>query len=753
MISNNMRRVALVACVLFLAIAGRVSAKDYHVALSGDDAAVGNARHPLKTISEAAARAQAGDTVTVHAGIYREWVNPPRGGLSEEHRIVYQAAPGAEVVIKGSEEVNGWTHVEAGTWKLTLPNSYFGDYNPYGDRLAGAWYEAKQAYHTGEVYIDGHWLREAADKTELVKSLARGNADAGAAELMNIQSFSLGQGGTKEFDDFFDASEGVQVVTDDLGKRYLGRMSAGSFVGYEMDFGEESKYMSVLAASPIAGGFIELRKDSVDGELIGRIDVGFTAEWTHFQRFHLNISPISGVHRIYCVFKARPKPRVDPSKDIGSWFAEVGAAETTIWADFKGKDPNQEFVEINVRKAVFYPEKEGINYITVRGFTLEQSANSWTAPTAEQVGLIGTHWSKGWVIEDNTIRYAVCVGVTLGKHGDEHDHTYDYNFTSIPKAIERGWRKDNIGSHIVRNNHIYNCGQGGIQGSLGCSFSTIEGNVIHDIRKDHVYGGCETAGIKLHGAVDVLIRDNHVYNCEHWGGIWLDWMAQGARVSGNLLHGNSQDLMFEVNHGPHLVDNNLLLSGRYSTDASGGGAFVHNLWYGNVNIWPDLRVRKTPYFKPHSVEIIDRIDVDQDDDRFYNNVFVGGKGTAVYDESGITIAAEGNVFVAGAVPSKNELNFVHETDFKPEIQVIQEDDGWWLEMQQVPFGDLSRELVTTEILGIASVPDVPFEDRNGRPYQLDTDYFGVKRDSTNPTAGAIEASQHASLRVKVWPKD
>ena len=37
----------------------------------------------------------------------------------------------------------------------------------------------------------------------------------------------------------------------------------------------------------------------------------------------------------------------------------------------------------------------------MRGFTLEHAATNWAPPTAEQIGLIGTHWSKGWIIENN----------------------------------------------------------------------------------------------------------------------------------------------------------------------------------------------------------------------------------------------------------------------------------------------------------------------------------------------------------------
>ena len=38
---------------------------------------------PFRTINQAAAVAQPGDTVVVHAGEYREWVRPRRGGLSD----------------------------------------------------------------------------------------------------------------------------------------------------------------------------------------------------------------------------------------------------------------------------------------------------------------------------------------------------------------------------------------------------------------------------------------------------------------------------------------------------------------------------------------------------------------------------------------------------------------------------------------------------------------------------------------------
>jgi len=76
-----------------------------HVAVDGTDDADGSAERPLRTINRAAAIAQPGDTVLVHAGEYREWVKPRRGGLSDTRRITYEAAAGEHVVIKGSERI------------------------------------------------------------------------------------------------------------------------------------------------------------------------------------------------------------------------------------------------------------------------------------------------------------------------------------------------------------------------------------------------------------------------------------------------------------------------------------------------------------------------------------------------------------------------------------------------------------------------------------------------------------------------
>ena len=96
-------------------------ATEFHVAITGNDAGPGTQAAPLRTIQRAADLAQPGDTVTVHAGVYRERVNPPRGGESDTKRIAYQAAPGEQVVITGAEAMKGWEKVAEDTWKVVIP--------------------------------------------------------------------------------------------------------------------------------------------------------------------------------------------------------------------------------------------------------------------------------------------------------------------------------------------------------------------------------------------------------------------------------------------------------------------------------------------------------------------------------------------------------------------------------------------------------------------------------------------------------
>ena len=102
-----MKNLLLYSLTLILLSTTLCSAREYHVSVKGDDNNDGSGLKPFKTIGAASLVAYPGDTITVHAGIYREWVNPVRGGESDMKRIVYRAAPGPRLPMPGSLEDRG----------------------------------------------------------------------------------------------------------------------------------------------------------------------------------------------------------------------------------------------------------------------------------------------------------------------------------------------------------------------------------------------------------------------------------------------------------------------------------------------------------------------------------------------------------------------------------------------------------------------------------------------------------------------
>ena len=66
------------------------------------DSNAGTADAPLLTINAAAQLAEPGDRVVIHSGVYREQINPARGGCGRDSMISYEAAPGSQPIISGS---------------------------------------------------------------------------------------------------------------------------------------------------------------------------------------------------------------------------------------------------------------------------------------------------------------------------------------------------------------------------------------------------------------------------------------------------------------------------------------------------------------------------------------------------------------------------------------------------------------------------------------------------------------------------
>lgn len=408
----------------------------------------------------------------------------------------------------------------------------------------------------------------------------------------------------------------------------------------------------------------EVWRVSVSNEMFGKYnpyttrisgDWLFTTEVLHTGEVYLNGTSMYETQSLEQVLNPEIwKYSYEPEKSLYKWYTQQLGNETVIYANFMGVDPNLENVEINVRRNCFFPSKEGVNYITISGIVFKQAATQWAPPTAFQDGMVGANWSKGWIIEDCEFSNSKCCAISIGKYlqpDNENKWTRFYlkdgtqtERDAICQAVNEGWSKETVGSHIIRRCHIHDCGQCGIVGHLGGVFSKIEDNHIHHINCKQELIGAENAGIKMHAAIDVVICHNYIHHCSR--GVWLDWQAQGTRVTRNIFHDNmptdetveieknlglGEDIFIEVSHGPTLIDNNIMLSDCGARISSQGVAFVHNLITGSFTYVSNgddnggVRFptpRYTPYHCRHSTSIAGFMTILHGDMRFYNNIFV-----------------------------------------------------------------------------------------------------------------------------------
>ena len=158
--------------------------------------------------------------------------------------------------------------------------------------------------------------------------------------------------------------------------------------------------------------------------------------------------------------------------------------------------------------------------------------------------------------------------------------------------------------------------------------------------------------------------------------------------------------------------------------------------------------------KPHSTEVAGLRNIPGGDDRFHNNILVD-HGFDGYDEAGLPSRMMGNVFLGEAQPSPLDESPVHRPDFDPGIELIEKPDGLYLEitLEGEWAQQAARPLVTTDLLGNAKIPDLPYLEPDHTPYRLDTDYLGNRRKTDGPFPGPFELPEGGQQVLKVWPVD
>jgi len=157
-------RIGLVL-MLGLSFCAAAEGKTWHV--SGETLAGIEQQEQARTIGQAAALAEPGDTVIIHGGIYREAVVIEKSGLPD-NAITFQAAAGAGVIMTGADHISEWTEVKGDDriYSTPWPHKFitWNQNNTHPDddyhRLIG---------RCEQVFINGYSLRQVLERDKLAR--------------------------------------------------------------------------------------------------------------------------------------------------------------------------------------------------------------------------------------------------------------------------------------------------------------------------------------------------------------------------------------------------------------------------------------------------------------------------------------------------------------------------------------------------------------------------------------------------------
>ena len=244
-------------------------------------------------------------------------------------------------------------------------------------------------------------------------------------------------------------------------------------------------------------------------------------------------------------------------------FGELRRAAGAFWIDaehhtlhlnpFDRADPNTCEMEATTQQFLLNPMVKGLGYIRIKGLTFEHAGNGFIRSGHGAV----TTWSGNhWIIEENTVRHVNSTAIEIGALTQEGPGSEDW--TELEKTV---------GDHLVRGNHVYDCGTGGIHGT-GVARSLVADNHVHDCGWQEVEHIWEAAGIKILLTLDCVVQSNHIHHCYAATGIWIDCANRNSRVSRNLLHdiaAANGAIAFEASNVLNLIDHNII----YNVDGTG----------------------------------------------------------------------------------------------------------------------------------------------------------------------------------------
>ncbi|HOU14403.1 MAG TPA: right-handed parallel beta-helix repeat-containing protein [Anaerolineae bacterium] len=244
-------------------------------------------------------------------------------------------------------------------------------------------------------------------------------------------------------------------------------------------------------------------------------------------------------------------------------YNQLSQSDNTYWVEANGQkvhirlagdaDPQEHLIELSNREQCFAPKEPFLSYIRVKGLTLAHAATGAPVP---QRGSLSCYRGHHWIIEDCTIDWSNAVGIDCGNECWHH-------------PFDEG---QIIGYTIIRRNTIKDVGVCGIAGMFVRNM-LIEDNLIVGTGWQRMELSWEAGGIKLHHAVDSLIRRNVFKGCIGCDALWLDVGNENCRITSNLFIDGIQSrehIFIECSRdAENLIDNNIIwnVEGRYDKQA------------------------------------------------------------------------------------------------------------------------------------------------------------------------------------------
>ena len=161
-----------VAVLALLCLPCYVHAKDVYVSNQGLDTNPGTREKPLLTLLRAAEQAEAGDTVILRGGIYRETLTIRHSGAAN-NPLTFVAAKGEKAVLTGSDLVKDWYPYKGSIMQCKIPKALEQGFN--------------------QVFLNGEMLSMARFPNETSHDLHKGTFINMKADKGHISSVRLTQ--------------------------------------------------------------------------------------------------------------------------------------------------------------------------------------------------------------------------------------------------------------------------------------------------------------------------------------------------------------------------------------------------------------------------------------------------------------------------------------------------------------------------------------------------------------------------------